>query len=108
MASPFASPATGQQGSRRSVSIAPPQAGRGIDCPRRGCMSQPARLHLAPVIPMTKRRNVANDFAAVHRVGLARLSAEDIVGVSVNSLKASTIRGSIPPGLATERPVWGG
>jgi hypothetical protein len=33
---PFASPETGEKGSRRSVSIAPPQAGRGTDCPRRG------------------------------------------------------------------------
>jgi hypothetical protein len=29
---PFASPETGLAGSRRSVSIAPPQAGRGTDC----------------------------------------------------------------------------
>jgi hypothetical protein len=37
---PFASPDTGSKrlvwGSRRSVSIAPPKAGRGTDCPRRG------------------------------------------------------------------------
>jgi hypothetical protein len=40
---PFASPETGKKGSRRSVSIATPKAGRGTDCPRRGVHYRRAR-----------------------------------------------------------------
>jgi hypothetical protein len=41
-ARPFASAATGEQGSRRSVSIATLQATRGTDCPRQGMQYESA------------------------------------------------------------------
>jgi hypothetical protein len=55
-ASPFVNPATGEQGSRRSVSMAPQMTGRGNDCPPvRGAL-EPARLHLAPGYPVSPEK----------------------------------------------------